>query len=1036
MRSLVVTYLLMLGCLVGFGQQVFMQRYSKQDYQGGDQNWGFAQDKKGILYIANNDGVLRYNGEKWEMLQVPGQHYAFYIAFDSQDRLYTGSYNELGFFEKDSSGRYQYNSLLKRLPDSQRHVKNITQVVVFNDTVLFKGPDHIYVYAGGQFTVIAANGYLLRFRKRPWLLDKDGLHTYKDLGFGAAWPSKELNGLRIDRIKDYTGNACLLLDDKRTLWIFDPDAGTGNKLRPFFRTPNAFLKDSAIFNFFYLDNGNLVLQLATGLLIVDEEGKTVNFISNATFDTDIRYARFFQDSHHNLWLTATNSFIFQLITSSPLSYFDKNNGIRGTILSMGASGEMRYVGTTEGIFYQDKERQFHAFPHIANEAWNFYDFSGKLYVAHETGVFEVNGTQLRKLVDQPSVYCLCEVRESQDRLLMGTFNAGIWVLEKKGNTWSKRRIKGFDEEVDFIEENTDGIIWAGNYTTGIFRLQFNQTWDSVIDKRIYDAAKGLPRNINNRVFKRRNGDLLALTSDGVYSYDKEKDRFVPVERFRQSIPAGWHINAMAESSDGDIYFRGGPAGYREMAGFLHRQPDGSFAFVQSPFPKIAMPVQRQGVERIEETRPLLITGPDEIWMGVNDRVVTYDPTRKTYFNDSLPIYIGGVWSGDSLMYSGDKAISLTPDLPYSRDKLRFYFFTPYYESPERLEYQYKLQGFANDWSPWSHDNEAAFINLPEGDYVFWARVRNIYGQTGSPVAFPFHIHPPWYRSWWALLFYIFVFLFLIFAAVGSYTKHIAARNRALERKVEEKTREIAENVKKLKDLNASKDRLFSIVSHDLRGPISTMKAVVDLMKNAAMSEQDVRSFGTELGDHLFVTSQLLNNLLQWSKAQMEGIQPVHHAFGLQDVAAESCQLFRAMAASRNIRVVNEVPETCRVYADKDIIRMVIRNLTSNAIKFSRSGGEVIIGAETSNNMVEVFVKDMGVGISEEGIARITHKHSFHKPDATGQVGAGLGLLLSQELIEKEGGNIVIESRPGEGSRFSFLVPVVDKGLGYPVAELT
>jgi len=129
-----------------------------------------------------------------------------------------------------------------------------------------------------------------------------------------------------------------------------------------------------------------------------------------------------------------------------------------------------------------------------------------------------------------------------------------------------------------------------------------------------------------------------------------------------------------------------------------------------------------------------------------------------------------------------------------------------------------------------------------------------------------------------------------------------------------------------------------------------------------------------------------------------------------------------MAESRGIRLFIEIPAGAQLYGDKDITRTVLRNLVNNAIKFTARGGQVIIGAQRNENSLEVFVKDSGPGISPDGIARILGKQSFHKADATGQMGAGLGLLLCQELIEKDGGHITIESSLGEGSRFSMVIP--------------
>ncbi len=280
----------------------------------------------------------------------------------------------------------------------------------------------------------------------------------------------------------------------------------------------------------------------------------------------------------------------------------------------------------------------------------------------------------------------------------------------------------------------------------------------------------------------------------------------------------------------------------------------------------------------------------------------------------------------------------------------------------------------------------------------------MYGKVSEPVSFSFTIRPPWFRTWWACILYLLTTGVVLYTLIRLNARRINIKNRILEEKVNEKTLGIK--------------KLFSIISHDLRGPIGTMKSVVDLMKDQTMSEQEVRSFSVELSEHLLVTGHLLNNLLFWAKTQMEGIRSAPTHFDLQEIAAENCQLFRAHAESKGIRLIDTIITGFEVYADKDIVKMLLRNLINNAVKFTGSGGEIIIGADADWEYVEIAVKDTGTGLSRDEISRIIHKQTFHKPDTEGRLGAGLGLMLCMELIEKDGAFIEIESEVGKGSRFS------------------
>ena len=270
------------------------------------------------------------------------------------------------------------------------------------------------------------------------------------------------------------------------------------------------------------------------------------------------------------------------------------------------------------------------------------------------------------------------------------------------------------------------------------------------------------------------------------------------------------------------------------------------------------------------------------------------------------------------------------------------------------------------------------------------------------------IRPPWFSTWWACILYLLTTGVVLYIVIRLNARRINIKNRILEEKVNQKTLEIK--------------KLFSIISHDLRGPIGTMKYVVDLMKDQAMSEQEVRSFSAELSEHLLVTGHLLNNLLFWAKTEIEGIRSAPTHFDLHEIAAENCQLFRAHTESKGIRLTNTIITGFEVYADKDVVKMLLRNLINNAVKFTGCGGEIVISAGADREHVEIAVKDTGIGLSRDEISRIIRKQAFQKPDTEGRLGAGLGLMLCMELIEKDGAFIEIESEPGKGSIFSLHYP--------------
>ena len=1036
MRRILVGYLFLWHFPVAFGQQLFVQKYPREVYRGSDQTWGFAQDKNGMIYAAESNGVLQFNGYAWKLIPILDNKPVYSFAFDSRDVLYVGSYKELGYLQKDGQGVFRYHSLTALLPAPYRNFRNIGQIMVVGDTTFFCNGSYVFRYAHNHFTIFPAKaGQLLLLKKQLYLWDANGFQVYKNTGFEESPLTKELQGIKVWDIKGYTGNSWLLLDDHNKIWVFDPDALPGKRFRLFLNGSDRYFKDSRIWDIACLDNGRIMMYSVKGLYFFTADGQLSNAVSKDMLGSDLFYGNFYQDTHHNIWL-ATVSNIFHILTNSSFSYYDKVNGFVGRVVSLGLSGADRYVGTGRAIFHEENAGTFSPVPGTEGIAWNFYNFHGKLYAANSAGVFELSGKTAKKIIDQEDVHSLCEWNNDPDHLLMGTVSSGIFLLEKKGNDWIKKKIGGFEEWARYMQQDSAGYLWISDGREVIFRVRLNTRMDSVIRTDLYDDKKGLPANSYNRPYRRSDGEVVITTVDGIYKYDSGKDRFQPVAPFRKALGPGTYISSMTEDSAGNIYFRSGSEQYSEMAGILNRQPDGNFTALRTPFNKMALPIP--GLSAEED--PILIVSPHEVWMGAGEKLISYDPSPpKPLFDEPLHLFIEQVRVKDSLAFTGgaDKD-GLKRPLPYDSNTLQFRFITSDFENPEKIEYQYKLDGFENNWSAWGPDREAVFTNLPEGDYSIWVRAKNQYGKISNTESFTFRILPPFYRSWWAGLLYMAAFLFLLYGIIRLNDKRIRRKNRALEIKVAEKTkelkssneeileknREIADQARALQEVNKSKDTLFSIVAHDLKGPISIIQSTVEVMKEGRLSEQELRSFSGELSDHLVVTGYLLKNLLLWAQTQMDGIRAIPSAFDIQEVAEENCLLFRAHAEAKGIRLINQVDNSIWVHADKDIVTMVLRNLIHNAVKFTKEGGEVIVGGELNKDQVQLFVQDTGVGLSESDISKIISRKLFHRVDTSGQYGSGLGLLLCRDLIEKDGGKIMIESRLGKGSRFSFMIPVL------------
>ena len=226
---------------------------------------------------------------------------------------------------------------------------------------------------------------------------------------------------------------------------------------------------------------------------------------------------------------------------------------------------------------------------------------------------------------------------------------------------------------------------------------------------------------------------------------------------------------------------------------------------------------------------------------------------------------------------------------------------------------------------------------------------------------------------------------------------------------------------------AGRDKLYSVIAHDLRSPMGSIKMVLNMLILNLPSEK----IGAEMYELLTMANQttedvfsLLDNLLKWTKSQIGKLNVVYQDVDLVEVTDGVIEIFSMVASLKKIRIREMKPEKMMVNADIDMLKTVVRNLLSNAIKFSKENSEVLVKLEEVDGMAVVSVQDYGCGISEEGQKKLLHTDTHFSTFGTNnEEGSGLGLLLCKDFVVKNGGKLWFTSKEGEGSIFSFSIPV-------------
>lgn len=272
----------------------------------------------------------------------------------------------------------------------------------------------------------------------------------------------------------------------------------------------------------------------------------------------------------------------------------------------------------------------------------------------------------------------------------------------------------------------------------------------------------------------------------------------------------------------------------------------------------------------------------------------------------------------------------------------------------------------------------------------------------------------------AALVITLIFLFLISLKrknTHKYTESLKAKNKQIRCQ----NISLKKQTEDLKGINNMKDRLFSIVSHDLKDSISSIKALLDLLRDDTISKDEFEELIPHLSENATNASLLLHNLLNWSKSQLQNLKPQPELFNIREVFYEKMTLLEQKLQEKKVVLIDE-SQVEFIYADKSMVEIIIQNLMTNAIKFSRLGDVITISNKDHHGNSLMCIEDTGIGISEEHLNTLFQNTAFSTIGTQNEKGTGLGLTICKELVELNHGRIWAESTPNEGTKFFVELP--------------
>jgi ligand-binding sensor domain-containing protein/DNA-binding CsgD family transcriptional regulator len=770
-----------------------IKSYTTADYNAGSGIWDIKQGKNGILYLANNDGLLTFDGSYWKTYALPNKSAIKSLEIDASGKIYVGGQDEIGYFFPDQSGILKFHSLKHLMPERARQFADIWNIVLYKNEVFFRTIECIFELKNNKiYTYDAPGGWIALNRVGSTLFasDKDlGLLVFKDSKwqpYGIGEKSGQLNtsDLRITGIIAYSKDSLLLSTRKNGLFLM-----TATMLKKMTTSADEIFSTSLINATAKIaENSFAICTASKGLIIIDGHGKLIEQFSNKHGLQNNNVNSILLDNNKNLWLGQENGLDFiNYNTSIKHIYPSRENHVQGNAVAI--FNNRLYIGSSNSLYSaalnnQQKDMSMGAglFTEVENTrgaVLSLTQVNNSLLAGHQDGVMNIINNQAKLVTNGPGAWMVKAFTPSK-AVIAGTYT-GFQLLRTENDGFvNVGKIDGIYESLGNLARDNQDNLWATHPHRGIFKVKLSTDRKTALNFKIYTKDDGLPSILNNRVYFIKN-KIIAATEKGIYEYDTAKNKFMP-SAFYTPIFGDNPVAYLTEDGNGNLWFVSNQR--VGLVDFSRSTQRGKFKLIY--FPELT----GQTVKGAEHIYPY---NTENIFIGANDGVFHLNYKRYVSSERKLNVMLTSVKAideKDSLIFggyflkNGQLSTSQTSDQVTSLSKdwnsFHFEYSSTLFAQKGNEEFSYKLVGFDNDWSKWSTKTEKDYTNLSYGKYTFSVKVRNNLGNASEPVNYTFIVEPAWYQTIWAYLFYLIILVSIIYYFVNRQQKRFMLHQKKHE----------------------------------------------------------------------------------------------------------------------------------------------------------------------------------------------------------------------------------------------------------------
>lgn len=812
------------------GSYLTIQNFAPSEYKNRPQNWDIVQDHRGVLFFANNRGVLEFDGIFWRNININDKA-VYSLAVNETGTVYVGAENEIGYLKADMSGSLHYNSLLPYLNEQYSGFGEVWFTCNTPEGIYFQTANNIFRWNGNTIKTWQSDlGYHTSFYVNGEFYVKEksrGLCAITNDSLALIPGGEKFADPSIMGMIPYMENDMLVITRQDGLYHL-----SGNIIN---ENTKSFIGSIKMDNSLSDIVINCAICISTNQFALGSEGNGVVIYDQSTDQYDfIDYTSGLQDevanallidSRGNLWMALSNG-ISMSPAGSAVTSFGYNAGLKETVEAVTRYDKKIFVATQLGCFYltgfQARKESpgnasnssyirpgFKKIDEINESCFNLIHFvtsaEDLLLAATYSNVSQIDKKfTVLKIVDC-APWGMLQMKSDPSRVIIAN-EYGVESIYRKNQQWIlEGKVEGIDDDCRIISEDPEGNLWIGTYNIGVlYKIKYDRTAPgSSYEVSRYDSLNGLPAGDIYPALV--NNNMLFGTSGGIYKYDEPDNVFIPDTTFGAEFGSkAREIHRISTDHAGNLWLVTYKDETKEYeTGYMRLMENGQYEWVREPFLSFSKGVIHG-----------LYHDPDGIsWFGGPDGLFRYDSkVQKDYKQDYYALIRRVIIGGDSIAFNGAftdnngyLSVQQNPEhipvLPYKFNSIAFEYSAPNNEDGTPVLFSMWLEGFDEEWSDWAAEYRQQYTNLREKSYTFHLKANNLYDHESIETTFSFVVKPPWYRTIPAYVVFVILSAAFIFMIVVLYTRELrriirlrTAEIRMQKDKIEAINRDIMDSI--------------------------------------------------------------------------------------------------------------------------------------------------------------------------------------------------------------------------------------------------